>query len=155
MLYVPVCKGLLDAKHRERIGVALWEYLWCLDRASVLNAEGMGLVLGGKPLKLADIALGLGVSEMTVSRNLHKLAQGNYLVLVHAPYGIVIKVPRIKKTLKNAAYAQAVHRFNRSAEPRFIKNDEPPHRSVEPCFISVGPNKRIQYENTVRRASFR
>ncbi|MDD4989110.1 MAG: hypothetical protein PHV42_01655 [Candidatus Pacebacteria bacterium] len=54
--YFTVSKGLLDPKHRQRMGVAVWEFLWCLDRVTKINADGLGLVLGGKPVNLCDFA---------------------------------------------------------------------------------------------------
>jgi DNA-binding MarR family transcriptional regulator len=146
MIYFPVCKGLLDAKHRKRMGVAIWEFLWCLDRMTKIDGAGMGVVLGGKPVNLSDFAEVFGTSEVTVSRNLQKLERHGYLVLVHAPYGIVIKVSKAKKRFKLNANPQNIHRFNRNDQAEFITNDIPRHRNDKPGFRSDKPNKRSKYE---------
>ncbi|MDD5356569.1 MAG: hypothetical protein PHS53_00260 [Candidatus Pacebacteria bacterium] len=147
MYYFIVSKGLLDAKHRRRMGVAVWEFLWCLDRVTKINADGLGLVLGGKPVNLCDFTGSLGTSEVTVSRNLQKLARWNYLTLVHAPYGIVIQVPKAKKRFVKNANPHGIHRFSGNDRPGFIKSAQPPFRNDKPDFRSDKPNKRSKDEN--------
>ena len=146
MIYFPVCKGLLDSKHRKRMGVAVWEFLWCLDRMTRIDGAGMGIILGGKPVNLSDFVEQLGTSEVTVSGNLQKLARHGYLILVHAPYDIVIKVPKAKKRFAKSANPQNIHRFNENDKPSFVRIDKPDFRNDQPRFISDKPNKRKKDE---------
>jgi DNA-binding transcriptional ArsR family regulator len=99
--YITVANGLLSEDHRERIGIALWEFLWCLDKITKIDDKGTGWVLGGKPINLAEV--GLGMSEDTVSRNLHKLEEEGYIKLIRTPYGISIRVSKAKKRFRNNA----------------------------------------------------
>jgi DNA-binding Lrp family transcriptional regulator len=98
--YFPVYSGLLTAQHRERIGPAIWEFLWLISKVTKeIEEEGetWGIVLGGKPVKLAEIAAELGGSERTVKRNIARLKDEGYIETVRAPYGEIYKVRKSKK----------------------------------------------------------
>ena len=49
----PVWSGLLE--HRAKMGPAIWEFLWCLDKITT-ETDGVGWVLGKQPVKAARIA---------------------------------------------------------------------------------------------------
>ncbi len=92
----PVWNGRLDGKHRSRIGAALWEYDWCIDRTT-RELDGVGFVLDGRPVTAQYIADtfntdGFSVSEKTVRCHLKQLARHGYLRLKLAPYGFIIHV---------------------------------------------------------------
>jgi DNA-binding MarR family transcriptional regulator len=98
--YFPVYSGLLTAQHRERIGPAIWEFLWLVSKVTKeIEEEGetWGIVLGGKPVKLAEIAAELGESERTAKRNIARLKDEGYIETVRAPYGEIYKVRKSKK----------------------------------------------------------
>ena len=74
--FFPVHIGLLSPEHKEHIGSALWEFLWMIARTTKEkqdDGETWGIVLGGKPIKLTEIAEELGSSEHTVKKNIAKL----------------------------------------------------------------------------------
>ncbi len=125
--YISVSNGLLSADHRERIGSALWEFMWCLDKITKIE-KGVGYVLGGKPINLSDIATQLGVEEMTVSRNLQKLEEESYLKKRRTPYGLVIMVLKAKK--------------------RFNKKDDSPNGNVDSRNENVESNKTVSVDST-------
>ena len=87
----PVWNGLLEPKHRARIGPALWEFLWCIDKVTK-EKQGVGIVYGGKPVTFAEIAEDLGVSEKTIQRHIDRLAGANYLEPILTPRGQQIRV---------------------------------------------------------------
>lgn len=91
---IPVWNGVLE--HRDRIGEALWEFLWCLDRIT-LERNGIGLVFGGTPVKLERIVADLKGGKETVRRHLGKLVDGKYIRMRRTPYGQVIEVLNSKK----------------------------------------------------------
>lgn len=98
--YFPVYSGLLTAQHRERIGPAIWEFLWLISKVTKeIEEEGetWGIVLGGKPVKLAEIAAELGESERNAKRNLARLKEEGYIDAIRAPYGEIYKVRKSKK----------------------------------------------------------
>jgi DNA-binding transcriptional regulator GbsR (MarR family) len=104
-----VYSGLLTKGHRKKIGAAIWEFLWCIDRTTrevEEDGEMVGLVLGGKPITLAEIAEELGGDKSTVHRNIEKLEGEGYLFVLRAPYGLVLKVRNSKKRTSVAKMQQ-------------------------------------------------
>ncbi len=91
---IPVWNGILE--HRPRIGEALWEFLWCLDRVTV-ERDGIGLVFGGAPVKLERIITDLGGDKETARRHIKKLESGKYIRTRRTPYGQVIEVLNSRK----------------------------------------------------------
>jgi AraC-like DNA-binding protein len=98
--YFPVHAGMLTEEHRERIGKAAWEFLWCLSKTTketIEDGERVGIVLGGKPITFKEVADEFGISRSTVRRNFEILELENYISLLETPRGHVIKVMRSKK----------------------------------------------------------
>lgn len=96
--YITISNGLIEgAGHRNRMGSAVWEFMWCIDRVTKIDSKGMGWVLGGKPINLKDIDLG---HANTISRNLNKLQAEGYIEIRRTPRGMVIKVCKAKKIFK-------------------------------------------------------
>lgn len=124
MFYITVSNGLLKDGHRKRMGEAVWEFMWCIDRVTRIDEFGKGWVLGGKPIKLRELAQDMGVHFTTVSRNLAKLKDQGYLELKYAPNGIIILVNKAKKRFSTNAKG-----FSRNAT-RFSKNAKPNIRQV-------------------------
>lgn len=121
MFFITVSNGLLEAKHRKKIGSAVWEFMWIIDKITKIDDEGIGWVWGGKPVNLKDIRL--GVHPINTSKNLNKLEKAGYIFLTHTPYGIVIKVAKAKKRFSDNAKPQK-KRFSDNAE-RFSDNAKP------------------------------
>lgn len=132
-----VQNDLLEPKHVKAMGAAIWEYLWCLDRITKID-EGTGWVLGGKPVKLDEFVPDLGKTRVTISGNLNKLQRAGYLVLKHAPYGIIIGVNKAKK------------RFSQNIKPEVYEKLETSQGKLETYVKeNLKPNKTIQLDNTV------
>lgn len=92
-----VKNDLLEPKHYEAMGSAIWLYLWCLDKMTSINEDGIGVILGGKPIKLEDIQKDLSLTDRTYTRYINKLKEFGYISAVRTPYGYVIKVTKAKK----------------------------------------------------------
>jgi hypothetical protein len=92
----PICvwNGIFD--HYEKIGIAVWEFLWLID-AITDEQDGIGWVFGKSPLKIERIAADLGIGESTVRRNLDRLKDGGYIVTHKARYGLVVGVVNSRK----------------------------------------------------------
>lgn len=118
---IPVSNGLFE--HRERLGAAIWEFLWCIDRTTAEEVdeagERWGVVLGGVPVKHQRIAEELGSSVRTVKRNLAHLKAEEYIITVRAPYGEIIRVRKNKKNFSEKRSAKTV-----PSEPREGPNME-------------------------------
>lgn len=90
---IPVWNGILE--HRQRIGNAVWVFLWCIDRVTE-ESDGKGLVFGGSPVKVGSVAADLELDECSVRRSLKRLA-GRYLEITRTPYGLRIQVLNSRK----------------------------------------------------------
>jgi DNA-binding transcriptional ArsR family regulator len=88
---IPLWNGLLEQKHFQKIGAALWVYVWLLDRITA-EADGEGTLLGGRPIKASEIADTYGMDERSVRNHLDRLRRGGYIHVKHAPYGLLITV---------------------------------------------------------------
>lgn len=110
--YFPTFSGLLTEEHREKIGPALWEFLWCISSTTkeiIVDGETLGVVYGGKPVSYNEVAKKLGGSKSTVKRNFEKLEEHGYIDMKRTPYGHIITVKNSKKfkdSAKNGTSAE-------------------------------------------------
>jgi hypothetical protein len=74
MHWLKISAGLLEKKHREKIGPALWEFLWLINK----QYEG-GAVCNSEPIAASRIASDLGSTVATVRRNLERLEMEQYI----------------------------------------------------------------------------
>lgn len=93
---VTIWSGLWLGKHRGNMGMAVWTYGWLVSHQTK-EKNGYGLVLGGKPLNLKEIAQALGISERTVSRDLSNLDSHGYITRTVNPCGVSIYISKAKK----------------------------------------------------------
>ena len=92
---LPVWSGILE--HCSRIGPALWEFLWCIDKITVEDEHGVGWLLGGKPVKVDQLAEDLEEHRDTALDNLNRLEEEGYLIRKRTPRGYVIGVRNSRK----------------------------------------------------------
>jgi hypothetical protein len=83
-------------EHCGRIGPALWEFVWLIDKITE-EVGGKGIVLGGAPVKIERIAAELDRCGRTVRRNLDRLQDENYIERTRTPYGFTIRVRNSRK----------------------------------------------------------
>ncbi|AZS15334.1 MarR family transcriptional regulator [Paenibacillus lutimineralis] len=96
----PMYSGLLEPEHYKNIGSAIWLFLWCISSTTQELREEetvWGIVLGGKPMKLSEIAGYFGVNDKTVSRWLDTLEQHEYIRVTRAARGLILSVRNSKK----------------------------------------------------------
>lgn len=91
---IPVWNGVIE--HRSRIDGAIWVFLWLLD-AITEEKNGVGIVLGGVPVKASRIAHDLACVQRTVFRHLDTLENEKYITRRRTPYGFVIEVCKSRK----------------------------------------------------------
>lgn len=103
---IPVKNGLLDPKHIRAMQVnsktsAIWCYLWFLDKVTRVVDDGaghkVGVVLGGKPITLLEIAEDLELDIKTVRKMYHRLKEFGYVTNARTPYGNVVTVTKAFK----------------------------------------------------------
>lgn len=92
-----VKNDLLELKHIENMGVAVWLYMWCLDKMTSINEQGVGKILGGKPIKYEEVARELGISLRTYRRWISLLSNSGYINIKRTPYGMIISVNKAVK----------------------------------------------------------
>lgn len=92
----PVYSGLLKNGHKKKMGDAIWEFLWCIDKTTI-EENGTGWVLGKKPITIDQIANELGESWRTAQRHFETLKDHNYVTLIRVRRGMIIGVLKSKK----------------------------------------------------------
>lgn len=86
---LPLWNGILE--HYARMGAAIWAFIWCIDRITS-ESDGVGLVAGGSPVKVNDVAATLKADAHTARRQLDHLQEQGYITRERAPHGYVIRV---------------------------------------------------------------
>ena len=92
--------GLLTPEHYQRIGTAIWLFLWCISSTTrEIEKDGViwGIVKGNKPHKMSELAELFGVNEKTVRRWVDTLSEHDYVRITRAPYGLILTVKNSKK----------------------------------------------------------
>lgn len=97
MFYITISNGLLKDGHRKRMGSSVWEFMWLMDKVTKIDNEGIGWVLGGKPIKLQEMAKDMDMRESTISENLTKLEDEGYIKKITTPYGLSLRIIKAKK----------------------------------------------------------
>lgn len=95
--YIEVKNNLLDPKHIKKMGAKIWEFMWFLDKITKITESGKGIVLGGRPIKILEIAKEIGKSKSTISENITNLEKEGYLATRRVPYGMVVTVNKASK----------------------------------------------------------
>lgn len=93
---IEIKNDLLDPKHVEQMDIAVWLYMWLIDHMTSIGEDGLGLVLGGKPITYSDVHE-LGISERTYSRWVSILKKSGYILTTRRPNGLTIKVNKAHK----------------------------------------------------------
>ena len=86
-IMLPVSRGILE--HKDRMGPAIWEFLWFIDKVTEDVPDGAGkfngIVLGGHPVSLAQIAGDLKEAVITTRRNVAALESAGYIIRQRLP----------------------------------------------------------------------
>ena len=133
MYYITISNGLLKDGHRKKMGAAVWEFMWCLDKMTSYDENGVGKVLGGKPIKSSEIAKDLGGTDSSIRKNLSILRDKGYIDTLRTPYGLVITIHKAKKIFQK-------------------RSDKISHQSAEmgknDTSIEMGKNDTNKEDNT-------
>src|SRR3990167_3294151 len=95
--FIEITNNLLEPKHREAMGESVWLFMWFLDKITSISEEGIGKVLGGKPIKYNDLNEDFTMPERTYKRYLARLKETGYINTLRTPHGLVITVNKAKK----------------------------------------------------------
>jgi hypothetical protein len=98
---IPISSGLLA--HCQKIGIAVWVFLWMIDRTTkeVATTDGYaeGLVYGGRAIRAQEIGLELEMPARTIQAHLDRLVTFGYLRRIDRAQGVAsgYAVQRSKK----------------------------------------------------------
>lgn len=87
---------LLDARHYERMGSALWLYSWLVLRQTHQSGT-IGWVLGGAPVSHREIEEETGFNRRTIEAWFRKLRRAGYIETTAVPTGVVVRITKAKK----------------------------------------------------------
>lgn len=122
---IPVWNGILE--HRERIGPAIWEFFWCLDKITVEDDRGIGWLLGKTPIDTKRIADDLSEHENTAHANMNRLAVEGYIVRKRTPRGYCVGVVNSRKfsaRRKSESQETPIHSESESQETMTRESQE-------------------------------
>lgn len=128
--FITIKRGLLEDKHRYAMQInqkttAVWLYIWLIDKITSINADTkMGIVLGGKPLKIDSLAKELHTSRNTANKMLQALKNHGYIETVRTPHGNIIYVTKAFKI-----FGQKIPSDNKL---QFVESYGAEHNTVSP-----------------------
>lgn len=86
--------GIVEEKHRQAMGQAIWLYMWLVKRQTRRN----GLVLGGSPLTFARISEETHYPERSMQRWLRDLQIAGYIEVTYLNFKMLrIRILKAKK----------------------------------------------------------
>lgn len=143
---IEIKNNLLDPKHIEHMGIAVWLYMWCIDKMTSIDEDGVGKVLGGKPIKYEELGEELGISVRTYRRWVSILTKEGYINTKATMRGLIFTV--------NKAHKRFGKSYAKNGTPRSAESgtDGVPE-TAQHADKSGTPNKTIQLDNTVRQES--
>ena len=95
--------GLLDRKHLDAMGEAVWLFLWCLLRQTQVNDAGEGVVMYGNPMSRKAISEDTGGwPEWKIKRWTARLIEKGYIRAARAGNdGLIFFIKKAKTKAKN------------------------------------------------------
>jgi hypothetical protein len=157
---IPVSNGLLASQHRQKIGSAIWLFLLFIDWTTE-EQDGVGHVLGGKPIKVSQLMEALALEERQVRKQLQRLKTGGYIVLSRTPRGYSIDVLKSKKWCFRDRHKSTDHnderpaqKYRSQASDRHKSTDRDRHKSTDLYIDTTEETIASQSKKTSRhRAS--
>jgi hypothetical protein len=148
---IPVSNGIFA--HRERIGAAIWTFLWLIDHTtkevSVVGGKAEGLVYNGRPVPLGDIATELAMCSNSVREHLSQLAKAGYIRKINHENGrpngyAVVNSKRFnrRKELDYGTETPPEKRRGSDVTPPEIPQGTPPENCMDPARKVAGPRQK-------------
>jgi hypothetical protein len=144
----PVSIGLLEGKHVEAMGSAIWCFLWCINRVTMdridSNGQRWGQVLGGCRFNHQRIADELGLTLRSVRYQMDRLKTAGYLRITRCQDGQQVEVRNSIKWLRRKT--QPPQRGNKPSEK------ENPARSTQTSELPTKPQEPVMPETPAPQA---
>jgi len=100
---IPVFSGLLRDGHYQRMGMAIWVFIWLLDKVTseYTDEDGTrwGKVLGGQPVRYQDIATDLKICLRMAKYHVATLCKETYIRVKRHPRGIICEIRNSRKRI--------------------------------------------------------
>ena len=142
-----VWNGLLERKHFEKIGPAIWLFLWLIN-AVTREKDGKGFVLGGAPINCAAIAKSFGVNEQTIRAHLDRLEKRGYIERTLTPRGYSVRVLNSAKFTNKLAHRGSGQIPDHGRAKIYDQLNRTPDHGIE----EPRPNKSKELEETAGQA---
>jgi hypothetical protein len=142
---------LLDARHYERMGSALWLYSWLVLRQTHQSGT-IGWVLGGAPVSHREIEEETGFNRRTIEAWFRKLRRAGYIETTAAPTGVVVRIMKAKKFAQTPRRtAEGVREVAYPSPPNCVAID-PQNSQIEQVPNGIGSSSvvRIKERATTR-----
>lgn len=168
---IEIKNNLLERKHFVAMGMSVWLYMWLIDRMTSIGEDGIGLVLGGKPIKYDEIKKEFGISQSTYTRWIDQLEKYPYIKAIRTPYGISYRVFKAHKRFKKripkndeSSYAQMTDQSTENDESNKTDTirdntiDLPPmagEKEIMEAFRAVNPSIDILFARMNQRRALR
>lgn len=126
---IEIKNTLLDPKHVDNMGQAVWLYMFLIDKITSVGEDEIGIVLGRKPITYKEVKEELGISQDTYTRWVAKLEAYPYIQAIRTPHGFSFRVykaykkfgKRIRKTSESDS-AEMRNHLRKSAESNIRHN---------------------------------
>lgn len=122
--YIQITNHLLEPKHYLAMDSAVWLFMWLLDKMTSISENGVGAVLGGRPIKFEEVGKTMGISERTYNRWVKRLQEAGYINIKKAPYGLIISVNKAQKAFGQKSKADLLRRPGESLQD-FVNRRRP------------------------------
>lgn len=137
--------GLLEQKHLDALGPAVWLYLWCLDK----QPKNTDKVLSGRPITYQMFAANFpDVPRRTYFDWLRRLQDAGYISLTRTPRGSVITISKPKKWAKSDVQVSAL-KPNSDVQKTAPEVKEPVRKSAPTSAKNCTSNIRETINNTL------
>ena len=141
MFYISISNGLIEGDHHEKMGNAIWLYMWLIDKVTKIDDEGLGWVLGGKPLQIEEIK---HIPRRSCQRYISILKKNQYITVTRTMRGVIIKVTKAKKSF--GRQTRHVPKVAHLDMPELAHGDT----KIGASQTKIGAsNKTVQYDSTV------
>ena len=148
--YIEITNNLLEPKHYKIMKESVWLYMWMIDKMTSVSEEGVGKILGGKPIIYEEVNKELGITRRVYTDWVRKLRRGKYINTLRTPTGLVMTVNKAKKRFHqkpNSDVPKATHHSNSDVP----KATEGCTKSAEGCTKFTHPIRQDKDKTKTRQ----
>ena len=139
--------GLLDRKHVNAMGDAVWLFLFLLRAQTGIDEWGEGIVNYGHPQTLETVSLDFGgVSKRTLQRWIAVLKRTGYIdTESHSNHGLTFHIAKAKQKTRKPQAVRSEQRASKT--PASVKT---PHADCVPSLENSIREPRTEFQNSIR-----